>query len=88
MRTLANGGVPIGDAPFRTLRRHPEKVSSSYLYLWSKVLADGMRNLRESPIQGRPEHVSTICSVRCNSWEPTLTYRSWEPATIADILGG
>lgn len=57
MRTLANGGRPCRDAPLRTLRRHLEKVSSFYLYLWSRVLADDAPNLRESPIQGRMEHI-------------------------------
>jgi hypothetical protein len=39
MRALANGGRPYWDAPLRTLRWRPEKVSGFYLYLWSRVLA-------------------------------------------------
>ena len=41
MRTLANWGRLLRDAPFASVRGPNGKVFSFYLYLWSRVLSDG-----------------------------------------------
>ena len=41
LRTLANGGRLVKDAPFTSVRGHHGKVFSFYLYLWSMVVRGG-----------------------------------------------
>ena len=41
LRTLANGGRLVKDAPFTSVRGQRGKVFSFYLYLWSMVVWHG-----------------------------------------------